>query len=167
MTDTATLVDLFKYNDHANDLVYRAASPLGDDLLDRPLDIGLGSLRRILIHIYNGEFVWLKRWQGQIETGWPREDGRQSPEELLEMLRSLRQERDAFVHSRDARALDAVQIYRDSRGSLFQATLREMILQGFVHSTHHRAQAVNAIRRLGGKAPEVDLMVSVRRPAQA
>lgn len=163
----AVFRDLFAYNDHANALVFAAAGTLAADALDRPLDIGLGSLRRILIHIYNGEFVWLKRWQGQVETQWPGESGRDAPADVLRQLEALRPERDAFLASLSNARLDAAHPYRDSRGSLFTATLRQMILQGFVHSTHHRAQAVNAIRRLGGAAPEVDLMVGVRRPAQS
>jgi uncharacterized damage-inducible protein DinB len=57
-----------------------------------------------------------------------------------------------------------VQEYRDSRGSKFRATLADMITQGLVHSIHHRAQATNAIRRLGRNAPEMDYMVHIRQP---
>jgi hypothetical protein len=42
-----------------------------------------------------------------------------------------------------------VQNYRDSKGSLFKATLNDMLIQNVMHSTHHRAQIVNAIRRVG------------------
>jgi uncharacterized damage-inducible protein DinB len=87
-----------------------------------------------------------------------------SPEEVLKALELIWPERDAFLASLDPGRLDAEQPYRDSRGTLFRATLRRMLLQGIVHSIHHRAQAVNAIRRLGGAAPEVDFIMSVRQP---
>jgi uncharacterized damage-inducible protein DinB len=56
--------------------------------------------------------------------------------------------------------------YRDSKGSLFAATLSDMLLQGILHSVHHRAQAVNMVRRLGGAALEMDYMTFVRRPVE-
>jgi uncharacterized damage-inducible protein DinB len=47
-----------------------------------------------------------------------------------------------------------------------------MVLQMFVHSTHHRAQAVNMLRHVGAVMPvsgnaagQVDYMMMVRVPA--
>ena len=45
-----------------------------------------------------------------------------------------------------------------------QQCFGDMILQGLVHSIHHRAQAVNMLRQLGLGPPEVDYMTSVRLP---
>lgn len=165
MLDPLTLRELTRYGDRANTMVFEAAGALPASALDQPIDIGLNSLRRILVHIHSGESVWLARWQGKVETPWPREDVQLAPAEVLANLRSLIPARDAFLDSLTAERLTADQPYRDSRGNLFRATLMQMILQGLVHSIHHRAQAVNAIRRLGGTAPEVDLMYSVRQPA--
>jgi uncharacterized protein YciI len=58
-----------------------------------------------------------------------------------------------------------VQVYRDSKGSLFQATLGDMLMQGVMHTKHHQAQAVNALKRLGAAWPELDYMYRVRKPA--
>lgn len=159
--------ELLTYSDRANRLVYEAAAALSPEQLDRPLEVGPGpgTLRRVLIHIHAGESTWLKRWRGEVEAKWPDESVATSPGELLSRLRSLAAERDAFINALDDATLVAEQAYRDSKGSLFRAALRQMLLQGIVHSIHHRAQAVNAIRRLGGAPPEVDLMVTVRQPA--
>jgi uncharacterized damage-inducible protein DinB len=72
--------------------------------------------------------------------------------------------RDRFLDRVDDVRLAADQVYRDSKGSLFRATLHEMMLQGINHSVHHRAQAVNMIRRLGGPIVEVDFMYWRRQP---
>jgi len=76
----------------------------------------------------------------------------------------FRRERDAFLAELSDAALQASVTYRDSKGSLFSASLGQMMVQMCVHSTHHRAQAVNMIRRAGGQTPEVDYMVWVRKP---
>jgi uncharacterized damage-inducible protein DinB len=44
------------------------------------------------------------------------------------------------------------------RDSMFTATLQQMLTQSVLHSHHHRAQIVNAIRRVGGTVAEVDYM---------
>ncbi len=165
MNDTAAIQSLLQYSDNMNRLVFGAAAKLAETKWGQPIDIGLGSLGRILLHIYHGELVWLARWEGKSETAWPPEDSPEHPGKVLTMLEQLWPRRDAFIRSIMPADLGIMQTYRDSRGSLFKAMLRDLILQGVIHSTHHRAQAVNAIKRLGGEALEMDYMASVRQPA--
>lgn len=160
-----TLRRMFEYSDWANGVVLAAAGQLSDEQLDRPIDIGPapGSLRRILLHTYNGEFVWLQRWQGEL-PGWPTESAKPSIAELTASFAKVAMEREAFFATLDLTRLEQPAAYRDSRGSMFQALLGDMIVQGLTHSTHHRAQSANAIRRLGGSPPELDYMNHLRKP---
>jgi uncharacterized damage-inducible protein DinB len=166
MDGLAAFGALFKYSDAANRLVLNAAAELAGEVLDREIDIGPkpGSLRRILIHTWNGEFMWLNRWRGNYELKWPPEQLSTPVPKLLAEFEQVWAERDAFLATLTPDRLGLLQRYRDSRGSLFQATLSDMLSQGIVHSIHHRAQAINAIRRLGGTPPEVDYMNLVRQP---
>ncbi|MEK6677020.1 MAG: DinB family protein [Planctomycetota bacterium] len=148
----------------ANEALLQSAASHTDEQLDRAFDMGVGSLRRTLIHIYNGEFVWLQRWQGKAETKWPSEDEKTSVVELGDRFRQNAEACVTFLCTTQPGDFSRVIVYRDSKGRLFQASLIDMILQGFAHSTHHRAQAVNMIRRLGGTPPELDYMVWVRKP---
>lgn len=163
-----TLRRLFSYSDWANSAVLEAALPLPAEKLDQPLDIGPtpGSLRRILLHTLAGETVWLSRWKGNIENTWPNELLKTPVDEIQRALNGLVIDREMFFRGITTTGLDTAQTYRDSKGTLFKATLRDMLLQGLIHSAHHRAQAVNAIRRVDGKAPEVDFMAHVRVPAE-
>jgi uncharacterized damage-inducible protein DinB len=78
--------------------------------------------------------------------------------------------RDAVRHfwltreRQSTRQFDDTDRDRGSRGTLFTTTLGDVILQMFVHSTHHRAQAVNMLRHLGVSHPQVDYMMLVRQP---
>lgn len=167
MNSLPLLVRLFEYSDWANARVLSAAAGLSDEQLDRPLEIGRGpgTLRRVLMHTWAGEDMWLRRWRGEIEAGWPAESECLSVAQLRDRFEATRARREPFIAGLEDAALARVQDYRDSRGSLFRATLGDMLLQGIVHSVHHRAQATNAIRRLGGTAPEMDYMMRLRRPA--
>lgn len=164
MVQIDTIRGLLSYSDWANEQVLGASAELADDQLDQPFDMGPGLLRRTLIHIYNGEHVWLQRWQGKIETPWPSEDEKIGITDLRERLRRTWAEREQFLASLNAGQPSRNVIYRDSKGSLFSATLGDMMIQMCTHSTHHRAQAVNMLRRLTSKAPELDYMMWVRKP---
>lgn len=158
---------MFAYSDWANQAVLSVAQALTDEQLDRPMDIGPtpGSLRRILVHTYNGELVWLERWKGGLPA-WPSEAVKPPVAELAAKFREVATAREAFFAGLNPAKLEQQGTYRDSKGSMFAATLGDMLLQGFVHSAHHRAQAANAVRRLGGQSLELDYMTHVRVPAQ-
>ncbi len=161
-----TISTLFHHSDRANALLLESAQSLDDARLDRSFDMGPGSLRRTLLHIWAGESVWLQRWQGRVETPWPNEHEPTPVKAIFDRLRTIWRERDAFLARLSPEAATNVQTYRDSKGSLFRAALSDMVLQMFVHSTHHRAQAVNMLRHLGvNPPPQVDYMMLVRQPA--
>ncbi len=158
MTQLEMVRELFRYDDWANDRVLQAAAPLTDEQMDRPFEMGRGSLRRTLMHILCAEQVWVQRWQGHTETPWPDEGECVSVAAMGDRFREARGVREAFLRNLRDDALDRAIEYRDSFGGLFSAALGDMMLQLCNHSTHHRAQAVNMIRRVGGKAPELDYM---------
>jgi uncharacterized damage-inducible protein DinB len=164
MVTVESLLPLFQYNDWADKQLLTTAARCDDAALDRTFDMGPGSLRRTLIHLYNGEFVWLQRWQGKRETKWPSETEKVAPQALLERFEATWRERDAFLRSLSGVDLGRVVVYRDSKGSEFQAALSDMLLQMLVHSTHHRAQAVNMLRQIGAGLVELDYMMAIRRP---
>lgn len=164
MIDLDTVRTMFRYSDWANERVLDSALGVAEKDLDRPMDVGPGSMRRTLLHVLAGEDVWLKRWMGQVETRWPDERERAGVGEIAGRLRAVWASREAFIGSLPPGATGRVQAYRDSKGGLFRASLGDMLVQGCVHSIHHRAQAVNILRRLGAAVPELDYMMRVRQP---
>jgi uncharacterized damage-inducible protein DinB len=164
METLATLVELFRYGEAANGLVVNAAGRLTDEQLDRPLNIGLGSIRRICQHLLAGEATWLARIRGDVEAAWPDELAPMSMPDVLRHLEAVETERRSFLAALQPEQLSRRQRYRDSKGSLFQATLHEMLIQAAVHAIHHRAQITCAIQLVGGNPPEPDYMHSVRKP---
>lgn len=165
MTGWDTVQTLLNYSDWANGCLLKAASPLSDAQLDQPIDMGMGSLRRTLLHILAGEAVWLQRWKEQTETKWPDETLKTPVGKIAEQFESVSRERDAFLRATPESNWNRDVTYRDSKGSLFHAKLGDMMLQMCLHSHYHRAQAVNMLRRVAGHAPELDYMMWVRKPA--
>jgi uncharacterized damage-inducible protein DinB len=165
MVDLKTLRRMLEYNDWADGRLLECARPLDATQLDQRFDIGPGSLRRTLLHIHAGEDVWVKRCSGKVETPWPPEDRKMEVPAIEGEFRRTWAERDAFLKTITSESTSRLQTYRDSKGSLFKAALGDMLLQLCYHATHHRAQAVNILRRLGTQAPELDYMMRIREPA--
>lgn len=169
MTDATTAFFAFApwttYSDRMNRVLLAAAAGLSDAQLDTPIAMGRGNLRRTLIHIYAAEYVWLQRQSGVVEQPWFDESRALSVAELAGMFEALWPGRDRFLQGVAATQLDVLQPYRDSLGSLYQATLRDMLMQAIVHSIHHRAQAANMFRQLGQPVADLDYMYSVRSKA--
>ena len=154
---------MFDHNDWANEQVLRVTGPLNETQLDQSFDMGRGSLRRTLLHIYCGESVWLARWQGKTETPWPDEEEPASVATIAERFAATRGERKAFLAKVTPSDHERVVTYRDSKGRLYRAALGDMILQMLCHSAHHRAQAVNMLRRVNAGIVELDYMYRIRQ----
>src|SRR5438132_326535 len=134
MIELGTIRPLLEYGDWANGRLVEASGGLTDEQLDRAMEIGPGSMRRVLLHVWAGEDVWLKRWMGKIETPWPDEKEKVAMAGIAERLERTRSERERFVSGLESGALSRKQSYRDSKGGLFAATLGDMMVQGCVHS---------------------------------
>lgn len=165
MLDLQTLRTLLTYTDWSTTRLLECATPVSDEHLDTDLHIGPGTLRRILLHTYNGELIWLKRCQGTIENPWPGESEKVSIADLATRFRANTAARNTWLSTLDPTTLARTQTYRDSKGTLYQAPLGDMLLQTAMHTKHHQAQAVNALKRLGAQWPELDYMYRVRQPA--
>lgn len=165
MQDLDRLQAFLGYSEWANGQLIRAAAGLSSEKLDQPFDMGRGTLRKTLLHLWAGESMWLARWKGQMETPWPDEEQKADVPNIDERFKHVYSDRAEFLASLKDADFNRVITYRDSKGSLFKATLGDMVMQGIVHSIHHRAQAVNMLRRVGATAPEVDYMYWVRQPA--
>ena len=165
MLDLATLRTIVEYTDWSTTRLLECAAPVADAALDTDLQIGPGTLRRILLHTYNGELIWLRRCQGIVENPWPSESEKVAMGTLAGRFAANTAARNRWLDALAPDALGRVQTYRDSKGTLFEAALGDMILQGAMHTKHHQAQTVNALRRLGAQWPELDYMYRVRKPA--
>lgn len=159
-----TIRTLLDYTDWSNTRLLECAANVSDDHLDQDLQIGPGTLRRILIHTYNGELVWLKRWRNEPSIPWPSESDKTPVAELATRFHDNARERNAYLDTLNPAQLPVVQAYRDSKGNPFKAPLGDMLMQAVMHSKHHQAQACNALKRLGAPWPELDYMIRLRQP---
>jgi uncharacterized damage-inducible protein DinB len=148
---TTIVEQLWRYNNWANELLFKAADNYGGQFPPGCL--------RLLSHIVNGQRTWLGRVTGdkQVVQLWEEHD--------LETCKRLHQEtsRGFKVVIENHSANPDIQIvYTNSRGMTFQNTLTDILLQVFNHGTYHRAQIALEMRKSGLEPVNTDYINFVR-----
>ncbi len=148
-----TLHELFAFNDWARDAVMRCAAGLDKEQLDRPFEMGLGSLRNTLNHLYAVESVWFERWQGrQPQYRVIAEGVEMAP--LWDEFRDVAKRRDAYVAGLKDADLPVDLTYKNLKGDTLTFPLGAMLLHVCNHGSYHRAQALNMLRHVGAAMPK-------------
>ena len=144
----------YDYNDWAHGRVLDAVEPLDDAELDRAFEMSLGSLRKTLLHIRDAEQWWLDNWSDE-----PAESFQQLPETTtIAELRTLSAEtatrRNELLATLADDELGRIVRTIVPPGDKLTFTMGDTMVQLGGHGTHHRAQALNMLRRLNkGSVP--------------
>lgn len=154
----ASLRDLFGYGLWANRCVWDTAADVNDEQLDRSFELGEGSLRKTLAHIYGAERAWHERCAGPEAEALPRGRETHSLAEIREATGRISRVRDDWLASFSNADLDR-EIAYDKDGHTYAHPLSDVLLHVCNHGMHHRAQALNMLRRMGKKVPVIDLLI--------
>lgn len=161
----STVLEMFKYNDWANDWLMNTAAALDDEQWDRPFEMGMGSLRKTMQHLYQVERLWLERWKGVMQPPLPSPDDVSTTHKLRQCFGTVMKDRGAFVDQLGEAGLARTISYRNVKGEQFSNRFGDMMHHVCNHGSHHRAQALNMLRRLGVKVSNIDYLVMKRREA--
>ena len=154
----ACFQDLFSYNDWANSRVRHTAADLSDEQLDRPFDMGAGHLRGTIAHIYDAERAWYETCAGPEADTLPHNGDTRTLDDLQQASKQLSTLRHSWLATfADADLEREVCYSRDQQQ--YAHPLGDILLHVCNHGVHHRAQAINMLRRLGKKVPTIDLLV--------
>ena len=165
--DPASLGAYRAYDDWAFAQVCAAAAKLSAQQLDRRFEIGPGSVRLALAHMCQAEQWWLQNWTHDSPQPFPafRED--QSIAELHQQHSQTATERDRFLAGLRAADLARPVSASPRPGLTMTFPLSATMLQLCCHGTHHRAQVLNMLRRLGAEVPGLDYLAMLRQQQPA
>jgi uncharacterized damage-inducible protein DinB len=157
--DLDTIRILFTYQDWTRDRLMAVVEPLSDGQLDRAFEMGPGSLRETVGHLYASEWLWLARWKGRppVRSDVPSEFA--SMTALRKAWRLTADERNAFLDTLADTDLDRSITSTGMDGNERTFTLGQMMLHACNHGTHHRAQALNMLRHVGVNPPPLDFTI--------
>ena len=147
---------LFEYGDWAFNQVIDNAMSLDDAALDRSFDMGRGSIRKSLLHMYDAELFWVTNWNSG-GAPFPQTAESTSMSELKGMWAANAKERNAYLANVDQQ--DAVRIVEVSIGGPpIRILVGEAAVQLTMHGAHHRAQVVNMFRQCQSPIGDIDLL---------
>lgn len=164
------MVDYFqvlaRYNEWANEQLYKACDRLSDEDYYRPRPAFFGSIHGNLNHILVGDRIWLGRICGQAPSNLAL-DSVLYPERIE--LATARAKEDARIlalsetWTEDALRRDLS--YTNTRGEPHRTRLFLVLGHFFNHQTHHRGQVHGLLSQTGIEPPPLDLIYFLRQPA--
>ncbi|UCE58790.1 MAG: DinB family protein [Phycisphaerales bacterium] len=153
-----TIRELFRYNDWARDVLLAQAEKLDHAALDRPFEMGPGSLRKTLEHLFQAEWGWLRRWQGYSPGKEEYPGDFPTVQSLASHWRQTAADRDVFLDGLTDADLEQDCTFTTIEGKTYTFKLGYALLHVCNHGTHHRAQVVNMLRHLGVITPDLEFM---------
>ncbi len=148
------------YSDWATLRLLQQANQLTAQQLDRDWQMGQGSFRKTLLHIYDAECWWQKIWN-HVSVPFPRSPSNVSTPELFERWQEMAIERTKAVDAMGQTGIEAT-VHCDFGGGPLRFRVSESMIQLCVHGTLHRAQANNMLRNLGLNVLPIDYVVYLR-----
>jgi uncharacterized damage-inducible protein DinB len=137
----------------ANQSILRLCEGLDSGQLDESREMGLGSLRNTVFHILVAEQVWLDRWLNRTPGPFAIDANGMTIEDIGHRLSEVSASRREFLEQNRANGWSTFCNYNDIRGNAHTNDLRGLLLHVANHGIHHRAQALNYLKRIGRTVP--------------
>ncbi len=158
--EAGTLRRLLEHDAWATRAVLEACRPLSAEQFARRFDIGPGSLHDTLLHVVGA----MRRWADRIARRPLRPhlegDGMaRTPDQIIEVLDQAAADLEALALGVAAagRLEERIEVRLLPRNERFEPTLGTALVHVLTHGSHHRAQALNMLRRLGvAELPRID-----------
>lgn len=139
---------LLQHNRWATRLLLERCRALRPEQFQRRFDIGPGSLHDTLRHVIGAMFRWADRIADRpVRESIERVPRPRTPDELLELLDQAHRELEAVALRVEREGREDEPMSAEFRPERF--TRGTAIVHVLTHGMHHRAQALNMLRRLG------------------
>ncbi|MEO6884457.1 MAG: DinB family protein [Bacteroidia bacterium] len=119
------------------------------------------TLKKTFFHLWDAEYVWLNRMNGEPITSWPSTKYQQDVplNKCLETSKNLIE----FVTANNEELLNASCTYKNMQQDEFSQSYADIIMHCINHSTYHRGQLVTMMRQLGVTTiPATDFIVFLK-----
>jgi len=156
------LIQLYDYNDWANQRYLSVAAGLPLDQLFHNHAQSWGSVHGMLAHIMNAEWIWLRRWQGESPTDFPDNASIPTIEGLWLHYNGIEAEIRRFLASQTALSLMRDVTYTNTKGISYTLKLWEMMAHVANHGTHHRGELAAMFALMNVPHPEEDWLLYFR-----
>lgn len=150
---------IYEYHDWANHKILEAASGLTAPEHGHDLGGSFSTFMKTLRHILLVELLFISRWKEQ----QPRKEPEwKTIDEIRAVWMAMETERNEFLASLSESSLSRPIHYADTRGREVTLELWQAIFQCVNHSTLHRGQLIEKLRKLGKIPPVTDFALFCR-----
>jgi uncharacterized damage-inducible protein DinB len=159
------LIQYTLYNLWANELLLSLIRLHVDDkMLDQKIASSFPSLRKTVYHIWDAEFIWLRRLKNESPNEWPSKTFNGNFKEAVEGMLSTDHEFIEYVEGLSDEMILELFTYKSLEGETFTNPRWESVHHCMNHSTYHRGQVVTMLRQLGiAEIPSTDFIVYCRK----
>ena len=151
-----------QYNTWANRLILEQVETFPAELFDKHVGGSFGSLKSVMIHLLESDYLWLLRWKGNPLADIPawQHTGVASIKALWFPIQ------DEMIEQ--SQKIDPAQNihFITRKGLPFDLPFNEIVVHVSHHGSYHRGQLTNMIRDLGQKPVATDyFLFSTKDPA--
>ena len=162
--NTADIIELYRFNEWANERLLGAAGALPGEALARDLGGSFRSIRDVLAHVASVEWVWLERWRGVSPSAIPDWAVSGDLPALLHHLADVQTRRAMFFAELSDSTLLLQVAFRYISGTVGSHPLHDLLIHVVNHSTYHRGQVASMLRQVGTVPPPTDFIVFKASP---
>jgi uncharacterized damage-inducible protein DinB len=145
-----TLSQYTKYNYWANEILLSIIlNELNNEKLDKTIISSFPSLRKTVYHLWDAEFLWIRRLKGESLDDWPSKKFSGTFSEAKALMLQTSQAFINYAAGLSENDLSKGFTYKNLEGKEFTNPIWESIMHCMNHSTYHRGQIVTMLRQLG------------------
>lgn len=135
---------------------------LPEEKLHQIIDSSFNSIFKTLLHIWDAEYIWLKRLQGYSINEWPSKMMDKEGFSTNLFLQNTSNLNDYIGDKSNDYFLKTCE-YSNMKGEKFSTMPNEIVAHLINHSTYHRGQLVTMLRQVGiSQIPSTDFINYLR-----
>ena len=154
------------HNIHATRGLLEACRPLSTEQFHQRFDIGPGNLHDTLRHVIGAMIRWSDRIsQREVRPSIEKNEQPFTVDELLTLLERGDRELRAAAKDAEAKLDETITVQFTPDYPVMRFTRASALVHVTTHGVHHRAQALNMLRRLGVQnLPDADALAAELKP---
>ena len=160
MVNRDGLLEQYAYNDYANKLVLDVVTQLTDDELKREISPSHSSVHKLIYHMLGVEAFFFRHCQKRPFELTPVK--LPTLADVRGYWHELEHQRLDFITTLDERKLTQI-VDVEFEGHQLRYPKWQLLLQAFLHSTHHRGELAIILSELDHPLPTLDIIIHFTR----
>lgn len=158
-----TLLRHLHYSLWANGKLAEFIAKADENVFDTEVKSSFPSLKKTVLHIWDAEYIWLRRLQGESLKEYPSKNFTGNRAEALKGFTDNSKALLDYVAAQPAEYGNTSITFKNLKGDEFTNTVEEILMHVVNHGTFHRGQLVTILRTLGfTEVSSTDLITYMR-----